>query len=93
MKEEEKEKAQKYNKTLWVLYVCLIVLVGTIGIVRLIGLFMRVEWRNKLDGEFPEGCPDWATHGCTRVTLKEDDCVRVNEIEGQNSITFPTDLD
>ena len=93
MKEEEKKKSKKYNKTLWVVYVCLIVFVGAMGFIRLIGLLARTSWRNKLDGVFPEDCPDWATHGCTRVVLQKDKCVRANEIEGNNSIVFATDLD
>ena len=82
LKEEEKKNEKGWNKTLWVLYVCLIVFVGVMGFIRLVGLFRRVTWRNKLDGEFPDGCPDWAAHGCTRVVLKESGCVRTSEIEG-----------
>lgn len=94
MKQEEAKKNSRWTCIIWVIYICLIVFLGFMGFLRLIGLLRRVLWREDLEGEFPSMCGDWAKdHGCTRVTLESEGCVRTNEIVGNNSIIFETNLD
>ena len=84
------KKASKCHSFLWMLYVTLVVTIWLLGFVRLVSLFMRIRWRNDLDGVFPSACGDWAIgDGCTRVTLRDAGCTRPGDIVSENSLVFP----
>jgi len=94
MKQEVAKKNTRWSSTIWVIYICLVVLIGTMGFLRLVGLLRRVLWREDLGDNFPSACGDWSeAHGCTRVTLLNSGCERVEDISGSNSIIFATSLD
>ena len=94
MIQEYKGTNTKYNKVAWIIYICFILFISAMAFVRLICLFRRIEWRNDLGNTFPASCGDWASeHGCTRVTLEADGCMRPGSITTSNSLVFDENVD
>jgi hypothetical protein len=89
---EGKAQARRWNKwlvLLWVIFICISVFTLFLCPIRMVSLLVKKGWRSKLNGGFPSHCGTWAEkNGCTRVTLYEDDCVRVKEIPEYYSIVF-----
>ena len=91
---ETPRKQACWVKPLWLLLIAFTVLVSFLAVIRIAALSSRSGWRSDQGSSFPEACGSWAeANGCTRVTMKQDGCIRPEKIVSENSLILPTGND